>query len=173
MFRILGSVNALNEKMSLGLTHHDVNWVYNLHHLKGQGYYLKSRYPKVRLIQCLPGSNKGPLSSFQAPKCAIKAKDPRLHWISVATPGFLIISPIPKGVLTTEPIPEGIPKVALPFQRATEEEAIPSQPSNMEEEEVVEIFESEDDFKVFCCLQSFVVPIEDFSYSPSAQVSQI
>ena len=30
MFRILGSVDALNEKMGLGLTHHDVNWVYNL-----------------------------------------------------------------------------------------------------------------------------------------------
>ena len=35
MFRILGSVDALNDKMSLNLTHHDVNWVYNLHHLKG------------------------------------------------------------------------------------------------------------------------------------------
>ena len=41
MFRILWSVDALNEKMGLGLTHHDVNWVYNLHHLKKQGYYLK------------------------------------------------------------------------------------------------------------------------------------
>ena len=35
MFRILGSVDAFNEKMGLGLTHHDVNWVYNLHNLKG------------------------------------------------------------------------------------------------------------------------------------------
>ena len=59
MFRILGSIGALNEKMGLGLTHHDVNWVYNLHHPKGQGYYLKSRYLEVRLIQCLPDSNKG------------------------------------------------------------------------------------------------------------------
>ena len=50
MFRILGSVDALNESMGLGLTHHDIHWVYNLHHLKGQGYYLKSRYPEVRLI---------------------------------------------------------------------------------------------------------------------------
>ena len=25
MFRILGSIDALNEKMGLGLTHHDVN----------------------------------------------------------------------------------------------------------------------------------------------------
>ena len=35
MLRILGSVDALNEKMDLNFTHHDVNWVYNLHHLKG------------------------------------------------------------------------------------------------------------------------------------------
>ena len=35
MFRILGSDDALNEKMGLGLTHHDINWIYNLHHLNG------------------------------------------------------------------------------------------------------------------------------------------
>ena len=35
MFRILGSVDALNDKMGLNLSHHDVNWVYNIHHLKG------------------------------------------------------------------------------------------------------------------------------------------
>ena len=64
MFRILGCVDALNERMGLGLTHHDVNWIYNLHHLIGQGYYLKSRYPKVRLIQCLPDSNKGLKKDF-------------------------------------------------------------------------------------------------------------
>ena len=59
IFRILGSINALNEKMGLGLIHNDINSVYNLHHLKGQGYYLKSRYPEFRLIQCLTNSNKG------------------------------------------------------------------------------------------------------------------
>ena len=35
MFRILCSVDALNERIGLNLTHHDVNWVYNLYHLKG------------------------------------------------------------------------------------------------------------------------------------------
>ena len=64
MFRILGSVEALNERMNLGLTHYDVNWVYSLHHLKRQGYYLKSRYLKVRLIKCLPTSNKGLKKDF-------------------------------------------------------------------------------------------------------------
>ena len=64
MFRILGSVDALNERMGLNLTHHDVNWIYNLHHLTGQGYYLKSRYLEVKLIQCLLDSNKGLKKDF-------------------------------------------------------------------------------------------------------------
>ena len=64
MFRVLGSVEILNERMNLGLTHHDVNWVQNLHHLKGQGYYLKSRHPEIRLIQCLPTTNKGLKEDF-------------------------------------------------------------------------------------------------------------
>ena len=59
MFKILGSVDALYKRMGLNLTHHNVNWIYNLHHLTGKGYYLKSRYPKVRVIQCLLDSNKG------------------------------------------------------------------------------------------------------------------
>ena len=59
MFRVLGSIEALNERMNLNLTHHNINWIYNLQHLKGQGYYLKSRQSEVRLIQCLPISNKG------------------------------------------------------------------------------------------------------------------
>ena len=58
MFRVLGSIEALNERMNLNLTHHDVNWTYNLHNLKGQGYYLKSRHPEIRLIQCLPISDQ-------------------------------------------------------------------------------------------------------------------
>ena len=35
MFRILGSIGALNKRMGLNLTHHYVNWIYNFHHLKG------------------------------------------------------------------------------------------------------------------------------------------
>ena len=59
MFRILGSIDVLNEKMGVNLTHHDINWVYNHHKLTGQGYYLKTRVPAVRLILCLLESNKG------------------------------------------------------------------------------------------------------------------
>ena len=59
VFRILVYVDALNEKMGLRLTHHDVNWCYNLQHLKGKSYYMKARDDKIRLIQCLPESSKG------------------------------------------------------------------------------------------------------------------
>ena len=58
MFRILGSVDALNEKMGVNLTHYDVNYIYNRHKLTRQGYYLKTREPTVRLILCLPEPNK-------------------------------------------------------------------------------------------------------------------
>ena len=64
MFRMLGRMEALNKMMNLNLTHHDMNWIYNLHNLKGQGYYLKSRYPEIRLIKCLPISNKGLKDDF-------------------------------------------------------------------------------------------------------------
>ena len=52
-------MDALNQKMGLRLTHHDVNWCYNLQHLKSKSYYMKAKDDKVRLIQCLPESSKG------------------------------------------------------------------------------------------------------------------
>ena len=64
VFRILGYVGALNEKMGLRLTHHNVNWCYNLQHLKGKSYYMKTKDDKVRLIQCLLETNKGLNKNF-------------------------------------------------------------------------------------------------------------
>ena len=58
MFRILGCVEVLNNQMNLGLTWHDVVHLYELHSL-GDSYYLKSRSNELRLISCLPKSNKG------------------------------------------------------------------------------------------------------------------
>ena len=43
LFRVLGSVDALNEQMSLGLTWYDVIHLYEFHKLTDTGYYLKSR----------------------------------------------------------------------------------------------------------------------------------
>ena len=97
-------------------------------------------------------------SSFQVPKCIIKAKDPRLHRINVTVPGFLLPegTPIPEGALVTQPIPEGIPKVAFPFQHTTSE-TTSSQPTNKEEDEeegekekdVVDVSDSDDFYEVF------------------------
>ena len=58
LFRVLGNVDALNEHMGLGLTWHDVVHMFECHSLFNSGYYLKSRSSVVRLISCLPKSNK-------------------------------------------------------------------------------------------------------------------
>ena len=42
LFRVLGSVNALNKHLRLGLTWHDVVHMYECHSLKNAGFYLKS-----------------------------------------------------------------------------------------------------------------------------------
>ena len=59
MFRVLDCVDALNEHLQLGLTWHDVVHLYECHSQSNGGFYLKSRSPVVRLILCLPKSNKG------------------------------------------------------------------------------------------------------------------
>ena len=64
LFRVLGSVDALNKQMELGLTWHDVVWMYECHLLADSGYYLKSRSSDIRLISCLLKSNKGVKDDF-------------------------------------------------------------------------------------------------------------
>ena len=59
LFKLLGCIDALNEQMGLGLTWHDVVHMYDCHKLGDAGYYLKSQFDVVRLISCLPKSNKG------------------------------------------------------------------------------------------------------------------
>ena len=59
LFRILGAIDALNQHLGLRLTWLDVVHMYEGHKQKGAGFYLKSRSDVVRLIFCLPKSNKG------------------------------------------------------------------------------------------------------------------
>lgn len=49
LFRVLGSVDILSREMGVNLSHHNVNWVYSC----------ENRVPVVRLIFCLPKTNKG------------------------------------------------------------------------------------------------------------------
>ena len=70
----------------------------------------------------------------------IKARDPRLHQINVAVLDFLITSPILEGVLQVE----------LPFRSTAKVEATPSQLIiKEEEEEIVEVLDSEENYEVF------------------------
>ena len=59
LFRVLGCVDVLNEQIGSGLTWYDVVYMYECHKLADAGYYLKSRSKVVKLISCLPKSNKG------------------------------------------------------------------------------------------------------------------
>lgn len=59
LFKVVNSVAWLNKKMGINLTHHDINWEYNCHDNSGFGYYLQTRNSLVRLIFCLPKTNKG------------------------------------------------------------------------------------------------------------------
>ena len=59
LFRVLGSVDALNEQMNIGLTWHDVVHMYECHSLASTRFHLKSRSDTIRMVSCLPKSNKG------------------------------------------------------------------------------------------------------------------
>ena len=58
-FRILGAVDALDWHLEFGLTWYDVVHLYEGHQQKGAGFYLKSQSDAIKLISCLPKSNKG------------------------------------------------------------------------------------------------------------------
>ena len=58
-FRVLGSIDALDRHLGLGLTWYDVTHLYEGHIETRAGFYLKSRSSVVKLISCLPKSNKG------------------------------------------------------------------------------------------------------------------
>ena len=45
--------------MNLGLTWHDIVHMYKCHSLANAGFYLKSQFNIVRIVSCLPKSNKG------------------------------------------------------------------------------------------------------------------
>ena len=50
--------------MRLGLTWHNVVWIYEFYLLANSSYYLQSRSSDVRFISCFPKSNKGMKDDF-------------------------------------------------------------------------------------------------------------
>ena len=63
-FRVLGVIDALDWHLGLGLTWYDVAHLYEGHQEARAGFYLKSWSNAVKLISCLPKSNKGMKDGF-------------------------------------------------------------------------------------------------------------
>ena len=57
-FRVLGAIDALDRHLGLELTWYDVAHLYEGHQEARAGFYLKSGSNAVKLISCLPKSNK-------------------------------------------------------------------------------------------------------------------
>ena len=57
-YRVVSCVSRLNQIYRLQLDHHDINFMYNLCNKIKSDDYLKVRDVRVRLILCLPDSNK-------------------------------------------------------------------------------------------------------------------
>ena len=88
--------------------------------------------------------------AFQAPRCVIRAKDPRLHHICVAYEGFMAPEgvPLPRHTPFTQSLPVatfsiGVPSPSLILQVEKEEE------EEHREEGIVDLTESTDKFEVF------------------------
>ena len=63
-FRVLGAIDALDRHLGLGLTWYDVAHLYKGHQKAQARFYLKSWSNTVKLISCLPKSNKGMKDDF-------------------------------------------------------------------------------------------------------------
>ena len=111
--------------------------------------YVNEANGQLRAMHLILGYT--PIShAFQAPRCMIKARDPRLHRIRVAYKGFVV----PEGIL----IPEGTP-FTQPLPVATLLAGISSSPPVPQEEEerekerkeegFVDLIDTLDEFEVF------------------------
>ena len=63
-FRVVSCVSRLNQTFGLQLDHHDINHMYSLCGKKKSNYYLKTRDMRVRLILCLPDSNRNSAEEY-------------------------------------------------------------------------------------------------------------
>ena len=111
--------------------------------------YVNEADGQLRVAHIILGDT--PISrAFQAPKCVIRARDPRFHHISVAYEGFMVPKGIPilEGTPFTQPLvvatlSVGISSSPLVLQEEEEEE------EEKEEESFVDLIDSLDDFEAF------------------------
>ena len=63
-YRVVSYVSRLNHIFDLQLNHHDINHMYSLCGNKSKNYYSKVRDTRVRMILCLPNSNRNLVGEF-------------------------------------------------------------------------------------------------------------
>ena len=88
--------------------------------------------------------------AFQAPKCVIKGRDPRLHRISVAYKGFVVHEGIliPEGTPFTQSLPVAILSAGISSSLPVPQEEEEGE-EEREEEGFVDLTDSLDEFEVF------------------------
>ena len=63
-YRVVSCVSRLNHLFGLQMNQHDINFMYSLCGNIKSDYYLKTRDMRVRLISCLPDSNRNSAGEF-------------------------------------------------------------------------------------------------------------
>ena len=63
-YQVVSCVSQLNQLYKLQLSHHDINFMYSLCGNIRSNYYLKFRDVQVRLISCLPNSNRNSTGEY-------------------------------------------------------------------------------------------------------------
>jgi len=63
-YRIVNCISRLNQLFGLQLNYHDINFMYSLCSNIDSDYSLKTRDMRVRLISCLPNSNRNSAGEF-------------------------------------------------------------------------------------------------------------
>ena len=63
-YRVVSCVSKLNQIFGLQLNHQDINFMYSPCENIRPDYYLKTRDMRVRLISCLPDSNRNSAGEF-------------------------------------------------------------------------------------------------------------
>ena len=63
-YRVVSCINRLNQIYELQLNHYDINFMYSLCGNIKFDYYIKVRDVRVRLISCLPDSNRNSMGEF-------------------------------------------------------------------------------------------------------------
>ena len=94
-YRVMSCVSRLNQTFGLQLDQHDINHMYSLCGKKRSNYYLKVRDIRVRLISCLPNSNRNFVGEYVRVRGKWFAGDvpPPFSWHEVGSFRSTVYSP--------------------------------------------------------------------------------